>query len=420
MSPQPAPSRHAEGSRQSSSAIVQGWRTIAVAAAGQSLGIGLVGNFQVLVTPLTADFGASQMQMGIGMTLLIASGGVGATLMGPVADHGPLRRVMVLGVLAMLASLLALSFAQSLSQLALCAALFGAATATYGHVPANVLLVNRFRERRGTAVALAAMGLSISGMGMPPLVTWMVDHIGWRDSVSAIALGVAVILLPIFAFWVAKEPAGAGAVTGPTTSPNRDTGSHSPREILAEPNFWRLALGLGLATSATVGLGVFLIPYLEGLGVPRQSAAWAPTTLAATSFCAKPMVGFCVDRIRLRLVILVVFALFTLGWTLLGLVADFRAALLAAALLGVGAGGLLVLGPVMIGAIFGGEVVGRVTAFQVPVALPFLLAVPPALGYVRDTTGSFAPAFLALAAMVVLAALLLLSLRFHREAPQAA
>jgi len=417
VSSQLPPSRYAEGPRTSST-VLGSWRIIAVAAAGQSLGIGLVGNYQVLVTPLIAEFGASQTQMGIGMTLLLASSGIGATLMGPIADRGPLRGVMVLGALAMLGSVLALASAQSLTQLALCGALFGAAISTYGHVPANVLLLSWFDERRGTAVALAAMGMSIAGMGMPPGLTWMVDRIGWRDSVSIVASGVALILLPMFFFWVSKKPPTTRPSLESAATPGNVPASDSPRGVLSQGNFWKLALGLGLATSTTVGLSVFLIPYLEGMGVSRQSAAWAPATLAASSFFAKPTVGVWVDRIRLKLVIGGVLAVYTCGWTLLGLGANFPSALLGCGLLGVGTGGLLVLGPVVIGATFGEEVVGRVTGFQVPVAMPFILAVPPALGYVRDTTGSFAPAFVGLAGLVVAAALLLLSIRFHHDPVQ--
>jgi len=416
-----APSSHyPQASSARSRNILENWRIIVVAAAGQSLGIGLVGNYQVLVTPLVAEFGASQTQMGIGMTLLLASGGVGATLMGPIADRGPLRGVMVLGALAMLGSVLALASAQSLSQLALCAALFGAATAAYGHVPANVLLLHWFNQQRGAAVAIAAMGMSISGMTLPPLLTWLVDRIGWRDSVSLVGVAVALVLVPLFSFWVIKKPSVANPRRDPAETQGEAIPVESLRGILVQGAFWKLALGLGLATSATVGLSVFLIPYLEGLGVSRQNAAWAPTILAASSFCAKPAVGFWVDRIPLKRVILGVLAVFTAGWTLLGVVGTLPATLLACILLGVGAGGLLVLGPVVIGATFGEEVVGRVTGFQVPVAMPFILAVPPALGYVRDTTGSFSQAFMGLALLVVIAALLLLSLRLRPPSAQQA
>ena len=403
-----------------SSGILGNWRILTVAAAGQSLGIGLVGSYQVLVTPLVAEFGASQTQMGIGMTLLLASSGIAAMLMGPVADRGPLRWVMVSGALAMLGSVFALASAQSLTELALWGTLFGAAVATYGHVPANVLLLNWFEERRGTAVAIAAMGMSIAGMGIPPGLTWLVDHFGWRESVSIVASGIALVLIPIFFYWVRKKPGSAKPeLDGDST--RKDLPASDPaRGILSQGNFWKLALGLGLATSAAVGLSVFLIPYLEGMGVSRQSAAWAPATLAASSLIAKPTVGVWVDRIPLPRVIAAVLALYTCGWTLLALGSNFTSALLSCALLGVGTGGLLVIGPVVIGATFGEDVVGRVTGFQVPVAMPFILGVPPALGSVRDVTGSFAPGFAALAGLVVAAAFLLLSIRFREQAPQGA
>ena len=79
-----------------------GWKIIALAALSQPLGQGLFGAYQILVTPLIQEFGATQTQMGLGMTLLVLCGGATGAAIGPAVDRGPLRAVMTAGVFGVL------------------------------------------------------------------------------------------------------------------------------------------------------------------------------------------------------------------------------------------------------------------------------------------------------------------------------
>ena len=402
-----------------------GARIIAVAAAGQALGMGLVGVFQILVTPLGSEFGASASQLGAGMAIILASTGAASVAVALMADRGPLRTVMLCGVVAMVAATLGIASAESLFQLSLGAAAFGIATAMYGHIPANVLLVNWFEQRRGKAVAYAAMGMSVGGMLMPPAMTWLVDAVGWRPALCLLAVGAGALLLPLFARWMVRRPEDVGLLPDgkapllPSPRPDPNPGPPSPagmgsnaKELLRSGNFWRLSLGLGLAMSVSVGLGAFLIPHLESLGISRQRAAFVPTTLAGCSFAAKPLLGACLDRFALKPVTAGILLTFALGWWLLSAASTLTDAVMAATVMGVGTGGLLVAAPVLMGATFGRDAIGQATGLQAPIGLPFILATPPLIGYVRDLTGSFQPAFQALSGVLVLGLLLLLSVRF--------
>ncbi|GIT64093.1 MAG: hypothetical protein Ct9H300mP22_4930 [Gammaproteobacteria bacterium] len=54
--------------------------------------------------------------------------------------------------------------------------------AMIGNLVINVSLGKWFVERRGRAVAIAGMGISLGGIILPPIATWLVDIFGWRES----------------------------------------------------------------------------------------------------------------------------------------------------------------------------------------------------------------------------------------------
>ena len=403
-----------------------GWRIIAVAGICQALGVGLIGVLQVLVTPLQQAFEVTGAQMGLGMALLLGTTGVASVVMGLVADRGPLRALMLGGVGAMVLSVWWLASASSLSELAVAAGFFGVAIGMYGNVPANVLLVNWFDRRRGQAIAYAAMMLSVGGMLTPPVMTWLVDGLGWRTALRLLALAAAAVLAPMIARWMTRRPEDVGLRPDGLREESEDleaaSGGDPPlpppaKALLRSGNFWRLALGLGLAMCVSVGLGAFLIPHLETIGVSRQQAAFSPAILAGCSFLAKPAFGYLLDRAAPKPITAVILLIYASGWSMLASASNLSEALLASATTGIGSGGLLVVGPVLIAAAFGRDAMGRATGLQIPVGLPFILAVAPIVGYVRDTTGSFEPAFDALAALLLLALALLLSVRLE-TAPQ--
>ena len=77
---------------------------------------------------------------------------------------------------------------------------------------------------------------------------------------------------------------------------------------------------------------------------------------------------------------------------------------------------------VMLGACFGRDRIGRVSGLVMPMGLPFLLAMAPIVGLIRDATGSFVPGFHALIGVLAAAAALLLLVRLgepERPAKQA-
>ncbi len=405
---QPTASRRFDGARMI-------WLTAVLQATANPL----LGAYGLIATPLIDEFETDAAQLGIGLALAILSMALSAPLLGRVFDRGPLRVVMLAGVALMLAAVFGLSRGSALWQLALCLPLVTVGLAMYGMLPAQVILVNWFVLRRGTALGRAAVGSSVGALIVPPATAWLAAAFGWRHALLILALGAASIAAPLIFFFVVRRPEDLGQTPDGLPRDSSEPASEARSEAqpsgviqarnevkswLRDPNFWWIGIGAGLALSVSVAT-LFLVRHLEKNGIEATQAAWVPSLMAAFGILGKLASGWAIDRFDARRVVIGALALHALGWAIVATQTSETAFLLAAVPLGLGGGGFLPLTPVLQGRCFGRDAIGRVSGLHALIGLPFLLAAAPLVGFVEVRTGSFAPAFLGLAGVLVLASL---------------
>ena len=84
-------------------------------------------------------------------------------------------------------------------------------------------------------------------------------------------------------------------------------------------------------------------------------------------------------------------------------------------LTGVVLGGALPLSSALLAEAFGRDRFAPMMGLMMPLAIPLQLLGPIFAGWVYDSTGSYSPAFLALAAVLIVAAALVRGVRTHRN-----
>ena len=108
--------------------------------------------------------------------------GVGLLIGGWVDRFGP-RRFMSVGMVVLSGALYSCSQVTTLIQwILLNGVVLTMGSALIGNLVVNVTLAKWFVERRGTASALAAMGISFAGVALVPAVTYAIDAQGWREA----------------------------------------------------------------------------------------------------------------------------------------------------------------------------------------------------------------------------------------------
>ncbi len=123
--------------------------------------------------------------------------GLTAPLAGWVVDRLGNRWTMVVGT-AGLASGLVLSGLGSEKWHFFLAygVLTGVGLCLLGSVPLTMIIRNWFERRRGTAISLIYLGSALS-YGCYPVVTWLIDGLGWRGAFAAEGIIILVLFLPL-------------------------------------------------------------------------------------------------------------------------------------------------------------------------------------------------------------------------------
>ena len=174
------------------------WRRLAVSLALST--IGGVGLWSVVVTlpAIEAEFGVDRGGASLPYTATMVGFALGGIIMGRLADRFgvfvPLLVATVMLTLGYVAASMADSIITFMLAQALLIGMLGSA-ATFAPLVADVSLW--FERRRGIAIAIVASGNYLSGTLWPPILSALIEDIGWRQAHLVIAIVCAVTMLPL-------------------------------------------------------------------------------------------------------------------------------------------------------------------------------------------------------------------------------
>jgi predicted MFS family arabinose efflux permease len=203
----------------------------------------------ILIDPISKDLHVSNTELGLltgfGASLLYSLAGFP---MGRLADQHRRNRLIAMTLSGWSALTGFIGFSASFPMLA--AARFGMAVLSAGCSPsAYSLMADLFAPaRRGMAIALYSLGISIGTFAGLSLGGLVADHVGWRAAFMWLSLPGMVLAL-VLAF-VLREPR-RGRFDGATKDADRHyTLRETWQTLAAQPAFLAIALGFGLLSCA--------------------------------------------------------------------------------------------------------------------------------------------------------------------------
>lgn len=414
-----------------SSRYYYGYYLIAAAFVAQFVSIGIIsyvaGSF---MAPMSDDLGWSRAEFTLARTLGQVVMSFTGFFVGAYVDRLGGRRLMLIGTAILSVSLMLHS---QLTQLWQWILLNGVVTmigcALIGSLVVNVTLAKWFVERRGQAIAWAAMGVSLGGVLLTPLVTWAIDIYGWRMAWLQLGCGTAVIMLPV-ALMMRRAPEDFGlhpdgqsaeaVAQGLDAKARADFDRSMTRaQAIRTPSFYALIVAFGFFQINILVVLLHAVPYLVDTGLTRTQAALSLVVASVPAMLSKPVWGYFIDRLPAKPLAAVSASL--TGLALLAIVLMMQHASLswvyaAFALLGLGWGGMIPLQEVIWGSFFGRRYLGAVRSAALPVALLIAAAAPYLVALYRDLTGQYDAALLVVAALNMLSGLMIYSVRPPRHA----
>ena len=190
--------------------------------------------------------------------------------------------------------------------------IYGLAAAMAGPMVRSKIVAQWFDKIRGRALGFSVMGASIAGVTLPLILSTMVLEYGWRTTVYALAIIVALVLLPTIGFIMRDKPEDMGLkpdgsevaeeIESKTSEAQEadDQQTLSWKEMLQSRALWSAGLTFGPMICVYIVIMVHLFGHMLATGLSETQAALVLSVLATTSIFGKPLVGVMADAIGAR------------------------------------------------------------------------------------------------------------------------
>lgn len=390
----------------------------------------------VWVRALELQFAWSRTQLTGAFSIAQFQGSILGPVIGYLIDRLGPRRMILLGLPLIGLGFILFSSTTNLAIFYLSFTVLMLGSAAGAWLPLMTALNRWFNRRRGSAMGIAGAGYFLGGVIVAPILAWSVnpDHIGWRPT----AFWIGVVFLA--AAWPLSrlirnnpeqygqapdgDPAPAishGDRAGPT-GPDAaieagPAGGFTVRQALRTRAFWFITFGHALSSMLIATMTVHMVPMLTDQGLSLQMAANAWATLMAVGFAFQLIGGFMGDRVPKNLAI----AFFSLvqagGFAMAVLVDSTLMAFVFAAVYGIGLGGRNPLTVAIRGDYFGQRAFATLTGISMAPLYGFMVAAPLFAATMFDSRGSYTLAFLILAVLGAVGAVLFVFAKRPNLAP---
>jgi MFS family permease len=370
-------------------------------------------SYGVFFKAIAAEFGDSRLGVALGLTITQAVGALAAPLVGRALDRYPLKTVMGIGATSMALGFLALSRVETQLQFYLVIGLFiGFGASSMGNLATSKLVTNWFDAKRGTALGVAATGVSLSGVVMPYLSAEIIESFGWRDGFLMYGCFTLLVVVPIVLRVVISRPEDVGMQPdgalhldhARSTSATAPRPRLSMRQVARERNFWVIVVAFALTFCCMSATLTHMVPRLTDLGYSLSQASLVMSLCAGLGVVGKLSFGWLGDRLPIRRLMLFIIAVQFVGQLIMYKNDELVVFALGAALFGYGVGGVVPMHGTIVGKTFGRERFGAVLGTMRPAMFPIQIVGVPLAGWIFDVTGSYAIAFQIFLAFYLLAA----------------
>ena len=378
-----------------------GWRVVLAACLGVMAGFGslFVYTFAVFVKPLSAAFGWNREAISLGFALAAVTLGLISPLLGRWIDRFGPRRIILLCMTVYGCAIISLAFLGSeVWQFYVTCILLGLVGNGAAHLAYSRSISSWFQKRLGMALAFVMVGAGLGAMILPVFAQTIISRSGWRA--AYLSLGCLALLLGLPLSW--RYIVERGAVQ-PESAPIAHSGL-TWQQGLRSFAFWIIVTVLFVSSISMNGAITHLSALLTDRGLTPKDAALCASLLGGSSLLGRVGVGWLLDRFFGARVAFVVSLITAAGIFLLARASSFPAGCLAAALIGVGAGGEAAITPYLLTRYFG------LRAFSTLYGLTWTFYAaagaigPVILGRAFDSTGSYASLLVILALALSLAA----------------
>ena len=362
-------------------------------------------NFGLFVLPMGDALNMSRSQFGWAQTTRGLAAGLSSFVIGRLVDrYGP--RVLIVATAAIIGvCLLGIGRVNSYWQFMLLFGIIGITGLTAPNsLITSVPVAKWFWRRRGRALALATTGLGLGGVVLVPITQVLIDHLGWRGAWTVLAIAFMAVSIPLAAIFLRRQPEDMGltvdgdplgyASDSPVSPKRSDTlepeVTWTVSEALGTGTFWKLMLVFGLAGVAQGGASFHRIPYWIERGFDAQLVSFSFSADAGGAALMALITGLLVERFPVRFVAMVSYLGFVLAIGLMLVGSNEFYMFGSTTIFGLSVGAGMIVHSYIFAAYYGRAFLGAIRGIVLLIVLLAAGVGSPLVGYMRDSTDSYA------------------------------
>lgn len=356
-----------------------------------SSGLGFYG-LAIYLDAILDEQGFSNSSVSFATSLFfLVSAIVGRAIAKPV-ERGQTRGIVVTGGALAGGSLAALGQVEQVWQLYAVYTVFAAGFAMAGLIPCTTLVTRWFHVQRSVALAIASSGLSVGGLTLTQLASWLIREQGLADAAPVLGL-LFFAMAAAAAVFMWPSPESRGQLPDgrrPERIDNAAAAAASAGVDYATATktrfFWTATFGFVCAMSAQVGS----IAHLANLGSQRfeeATGAQALLALAVASAGFRLVGGYLAPRVPMIALTAGCAALQGISQVLLAESSSTTMLIVAAFIMGATIGNLLMLQPLLMAETFGVAAYPRIFSLNQLIVTVGVATGPFVLGALEDGFG---------------------------------
>ncbi len=380
----------------------------------------------VMILPMQGETGWSLSLISLAVSSGLLLFGLTAPFSGALMDRFGPRKMVIIGLVLLIGSLIASARISTQWQLFLFwGVLSGIGTGLIGTVLGATVASRWFVSHRGIVLGVFGAAGSAGQLLFLPLLMQLVLTLGWRTTILILAGVMVALLVPVFLL-LRDDPMDVGlrpyGAPPETTVPQTKTAPLgmlvTMQNAIRRQEFWLLAGTFFVCGFTSTGLiGTHLVPYAVDCGITEITAAGMLALMGAMNFVGTISSGWLTDRYDPRKLLAIYYSFRGLSLLLLPFISTSVGLAFFAILFGLDYIATVPPTISLVADTFGRRQVGIIygwvfCAHHVGAALAAWLG-----GVTREMVGSYGIAFIAAGALAVLAALLALRIQ-HQVAGQ--
>ncbi len=361
----------------------------------QAVGIGAYVSFGVFFNPLMSTFGWPRAGISGASSVAFFISGLFAVYVGRISDRVGPKTIMTITAFFLGAGLMLMSGISALWQLYLVFGLIFGFGLSSVDVIALSTIARWFPEKRGFVTGMVKVGTGAGQMIFPAFASLLIAGVGWQK--AGLILGFCcMVLLTLIARGLKNNP------DYESEYPNVSGRSDTAATVQAGMDFsqaaktyqlWLVCLINMIILSCLMSILVHIVPHARDMGFSAHKAAGVLSCIGGVSMLGRFATGLVIDRIGSRSSMMISLVVLVTGLLWLQAADTLWKLYLFASIYGLAHGGFFTVLSPIIAELFGTRAHGSLFGLLVFSGTAGGAIGPFMVGYLFDTSGSYALPF---------------------------